>query len=115
MVTTDTGQGKLSLAADTGANGSFNFCIVEVRTQAGKKRAWFVCGSDVFANVLRFLWNLPIAWSGRQRTGTARKGTWSQEIGRHLLRDPAVTTSPNTTGRCRIAPNEKEISHGRVS
>src|ERR1700720_3230296 len=31
-----------------------------------KKRAWFVCYSDAFSNVLRLLWNLPIARSGRE-------------------------------------------------
>src|ERR1700720_4306281 len=38
-----------------------------------KKRAWFVSCGDALSNVHRLLWNLPIAWSGRERACHWRK------------------------------------------
>ncbi len=77
-----------------------------------KRQAWFVCCGDAFSSVLRLLWNLPIARSGRERACHWKRSHLVAKPRRHLPFDPAVTTSPNTTGRCRIAPNENKMSDG---
>ena len=76
------------------------------------ERACFVYGSDAPSAVPGRLGKLPVAWSGRESGCHVQEELLGRKRSKFALQNgAAVTTSPSTTGRCRISPNENKMSN----